>query len=734
MRLLLHGFLTALLLAAPSFTSAVEFTRNQAARISHMVGKVLEEVHYRQAPLDDTVSERFLKNYLDALDYNHLIFLKADVDEFQAKYGKRLDDLIVPKEVKVATDVRPAYDIFDRYLLRLGERNAFTGKILKEKFDFTTDETILANRHKAEFPKDEAEAEQLWRGRIKFELLAARMGKETEADAIKRIGKRYDRLEKTMREFDSEEILQTYLDSLSHVYDPHSDYMGPTEAQEFDIKHISLTLSGIGATLQWDDGYTKIVSMVPGGPAAKSKLLKPNDRIVAVAQGDGEAVDVVEMRLNKVVQMIRGKRGTAVTLTVIPADSSDGTARKTFTIIRDEIKLKDQMAKARVYEHKTDAGKIQRLGFIDLPQFYDNCAEHVETLIGRLKKEKVEGIVLDLRHNGGGILEESVNLVGLFINRGPVVQVRNSAKRTQIYQDNDAKVAWDGPLIVLVGRLSASASEITAAALQDYGRALIVGDQSTHGKGTVQQVLDLGRLMERDPIPTPGKVKVTVSKFYRVAGGTTQKQGVTPDIILPSVYDYLEIGEASLENALEADNIQPAKYETLGEVKQYVVELEKSSKERVAKNKDFGYVLEDIAEVKKRKEDKMISLNEKVRIAERDENKARVEARKKERAGRQVEADKAWVIDLEAAEKNKPLVVYTGKPSDEEKALMATKANPDPDDDAAADEENDAIFDPQLTESIHILSDYSKLMAARTGKPTDSVALKKDAAAKTATP
>jgi carboxyl-terminal processing protease len=238
----------------------------------------------------------------------------------------------------------------------LGERNAFTAKILKEKFDFTTDETILANRHKADFPKDEKEAEQLWRGRIKFELLAARMGKETEADAIKRIGKRYDRLEKTMREFDSEEILQTYLDSLSHVYDPHSDYMGPTEAQEFDIKHISLTLSGIGATLQWDDGYTKIVSMVPGGPAAKSKLLKPNDRIVAVAQGDGEAVDVVEMRLNKVVQMIRGKRGTPVTLTVIPADSSDGTARKTFTIIRDEIKLKDQMAKARVYEHKTEAG------------------------------------------------------------------------------------------------------------------------------------------------------------------------------------------------------------------------------------------------------------------------------------------------------------------------------------------------------------------------------------------
>jgi len=576
-------------LASAPLASAVEFTRSQSARISHMVGTVLEKIHYRQAPLDDTISEKFLKNYLDGLDYNHLIFTKADVDEFQAKYGKTLDDMVLPKEARKAPDARPAYDIFDRYLLRLSEKNAFTAKILKEKFDFSADESILANRHKAEWPKDEAEAEQLWRGRIKYELLAARMGKETEEEAIKRIAKRYDRLEKTMREFDSEEILQTYLDSLAHVYDPHSDYMGPTEAKEFDIKHISLTLSGIGATLQWDDGYTKIVSMVAGGPAALSKQLHPNDRIVAVAQGNGEAVDVVEMRLNKVVQLIRGKRGTPVTLTVIPADSNDGTARKTFTIVRDEIKLKDQMAKARVYEHKTEDGKTQKLGFIDLPQFYDNCAEHVETLIGRLKKEKVEGIVLDLRHNGGGILEESVNLVGLFISKGPVVQVRDSEKKTKIYPDSDPKVAWDGPLIVLVGRLSASASEITAAALQDYGRALIVGDQSTHGKGTVQQVLDLARLMQqsdRDPISEPGKVKVTVSKFYRIAGGTTQKQGVTPDIILPSIYDYLDIGESSLDNALEADNIAPAKgYESLGEVKQYVTELEKSSKARVGKSK-----------------------------------------------------------------------------------------------------------------------------------------------------
>jgi carboxyl-terminal processing protease len=378
-------------------------------------------------------------------------------------------------------------------------------------------------------------------------------------------------------------------------------------------------------------------------------------------------------------------------------------------------------------------GKIQKLGFIDLPQFYDNCAEHVDTLIGRLKKEKVEGIVLDLRHNGGGILEESVNLVGLFINKGPVVQVRNSEKKTTVYNDTNPSVSWDGPLIVLVSRLSASASEITAAALQDYGRALIVGDQSTHGKGTVQQVLDLARLMQQnDPMQNPGKIKVTVSKFYRVAGSTTQKQGVTPDIILPSVYDYLDIGESSLDNALEADSIAPAKYEQMGEVKQYVPELEKASKARVSQSKDFAYTLEDIAEVKKRKDEKTISLNEKIRVKERDEQKARTEARKKERAARPATADKAWVVDLEAAEKNKPLAVYTTKKTDEEKALIAPKSNPDADEEAD-DEDTDTIYDPQLTESISILSDYSRLMAGKTLKPSDSVALKKDET-KTATP
>jgi carboxyl-terminal processing protease len=724
MKFLFQGILAILLLSTGPTLRAVDFTMQQSARIAFHVGQVLENLHYRRAPIDDVISEKFLKNYLDTLDYNHLIFLKSDIDEFEAAYGKKLDDYLANS--KTPADVRPAHKIFDRYLVRLGERKELVGRLVNEKFDYKTEETIVANRHKADFPKDEKDAEELWRGRIKYELLAARLGKETEEDARKRIAKRYDRLEKTMREFDNEEILQTYLDSLAHVYDPHSDYMGPTEAAEFDIKHISLKLSGIGATLQGDDGYTKVVSLVPGGPAALSKKIHPNDKIIAVQQEKGEPVDVVEMRLNKVVQMIRGKSGTTVTLTIIPASSNDGTARQQVSIVRDEIKLKDQFAKARIYDHKSADGKVQRLGFIELPQFYDNCAEHVETLLGRLKKEKVEGIVLDLRHNGGGILEESVNLVGLFLEKGPVVQVRDVNEKTpRVYEDKDSKIAWGGPLVVLTGRLSASASEITAAALQDYGRALIVGDQTTHGKGTVQQVLDLERLLRGgDSGPPPGKVKVTVSKFYRVAGSTTQKQGVKPDIILPSLYDYLDIGEASLENALEADSIAPAKYTPVASLKQYVPELEKTSKARVEKSKDFAYMLEDIALLKKNQEDKTISLNEAKRIEERDSLKARVEARKKERLSRAPSDEKVWDLTLETVEKGKPLALWDPKKKDDdEKPIVATKADPDADEEA--EDEAAPFFDAQLIESLAILRDFTRIQAGMPlEKPTDNVALK----------
>jgi carboxyl-terminal processing protease len=695
-------------------TRAAEFTKAQSGQIGNTVGRLLQSVHYRKAKLDDAMSESFLKNYMNALDYNHLVFLQSDHDDFETRYGKSLDD------ATLVGDASPGFKIFERYLDRLTQRHKMVDELLKEKFDFTADESVLPNRNKAPWPKDDAEAKELWRLRIKYELLQGKLAKEKPEETLKTIGRRYARLEKTMREYDAEEVLQMYLSSLTRAYDPHTDYMSPTEAENFEINYVALSLSGIGAQLEWDDGYTKVKALVPGGPAEQSKLLKPNDKIVAVAQGPGEPVDVVEMRLNKVVSMIRGKRGTEVRLTLIPANSPDGSAKKVITLIRDEIKLADQYAKAKIVEEADASGRTHRLGVINLPNFYDNCAAHVDKLISRLKKENVDGIVLDLRKNGGGILEEAIRLTGLFIKKGPVVQVKDTTKAVQILSDDDSKVAYDGPLIVLVSRLSASASEITAAALQDYGRAIVVGDQATHGKGTVQTILSLERYLSPEVVTKPGKLKVTISKFYRVAGGTTQKQGVTPDIVLPSLYDHLELGEANLENALAADSIAPAKYEQLNRVQGALPTLQKDSKERVAKDRDFAYLEEDIQEVIKHQADKHISLNEQKRLDEKNQLKARTEARKKERAARKPSTDKSYEVTLEMVEKNKPLVLAVQNPPKEPEPAAAADAT---DANAEAEVEAEPPVDAQLAEGLHILDEYIRFLAA----PNKTVADKSQA-------
>jgi len=502
--------------------------------------------------------------------------------------------------------------------------------------------------------------------------------------------------------------------------------MSPSEAANFDIQHISLSLTGIGAQLVWEDGNTKIKDLIPGGPAALSKQLRPSDKIIAVAQGSEEPVDVVEMPLKKVVDMIRGKKGTEVRLTVVPAKSPD--TKKVITLIRDEIKFKEQFAKARVYDYTDAEGVAQKIGVVTLPQFYDNCASHVETLIERLKKENISALVLDLRRNGGGILDEADQHTGLNIKKGPVVQVKEPRREATVLNDGSSKVAWDGPLVVAVGKLSASASEIVAGALQDYGIAVVVGDQSTHGKGTVQQVLSLETVVQKSSVENPGKLKMTVSKFYRVSGSTTQKQGVTPDIILPSIYDYLDIGEAALDNPLPADQTTPANYTPVDQVKPFLSELQAASKVRVSQSKDFGYLLEDIEDVKKRKEEKTISLNEKVRIEEREEDKARIEKRKKERAARTKPSSHIFELDLDMAMANQPLQPFNPNKAKEEAEL--TQAAPATGEGAELDgedieSENDPLVDPHLDETIEITRHYLALLA-KGGKP--GVALKKRAA------
>ena len=694
----LAGWLAQSVLAADT-PKPPSLTKAQSGRIANVVAALLERLHFRQVPITDGISENFLKKYLNTLDYNHMVFLQSDCDEFTERYSHSLDD------ATLSGDATPGFRIYERYLQRLKERTDFAQKIVQQAPDFRGDEYFLPNRNKAPWPKDLAEAEDLWRARVKFDLLQGQLAKEKPEETVKTLSRRYMRTEKTMREFDNEEILELYLSSLTHVFDPHSDYMSPREAADFSIQNIHLKLTGIGAQLEWDDGYTKIRMLIPGGPAEISKLLKPGDRIVAVAQAKSEPVDTIEMPLRKVVSMIRGEPGTEVRLTIIPAKSPDSSTKKVISLIRDEINLKDQFAKARIVEETDPSGTVHRLGVINLPQFYENCSDHVEKLIGRLKKENITGMVLDLRHNGGGILDEAVALTGLFIKKGPVVQVKAFNKKTQILKDDDSKVAYDGPLIVLAGKLSASASEIVAAALQDYGRAVIVGDQATHGKGTVQTVQNLGQFMSSESVPDPGQLKVTVSKFYRIAGGTTQKQGVTPDIILPSIYDYLELGEASLENCLPADHIQPAEYTRVERVKPFLAELQRRSKERVSNSRDFSYILEDIEDVKKSQADKRVSLNEAKRLAEKDQAKEKVEARKKERASRHTPPEKAYEVTIEMVDKNQPLSLVSAKEKAEEAAAAAAAAA-DVQAGEAATVETDPPVDAQLNETLRILADY----------------------------
>ena len=743
-----------------SSVTAADFTREQAGRIAQTFARILEQGHYRQVPIDDAISKQFLKNYLDALDPNHLIFVQPDITEFEKKYGTTLDDLTK------AGDVTAGYEIFAAYLKRLEERQTLVESLLKEPVDFNLTESFNPQRNKEPWPKDEAASRELWRQRVKFELLADRLSKLRDKNAkativtvpksarqarlenkveektpapatgkdkpavekpydpsqtITTISKRYKRLLRAMREFDSEEILQTYLTSLSHAYDPHSDYMGPTEASNFEINNVKLSLSGIGALLRSEDGVTKIVSVVPGGPAALSKQLHENDQVIAVAQGAEEPVDTIDMKLNKVVDMIRGPKGTEVRLTIIPASSVDGSERKQLSLVRDEIKLTEQQAKSRVIDHIDASGKTIRLGVVTLPTFYEDCSKDVEKLVSRLKQESVTGLILDLRRNGGGLLPEAIKLAGLFIPNGPIVQVKNSDRRTEVYPDNNPKVAYAGPMIVLVSHLSASASEIVAAALQDYGRALIVGDQTTHGKGTVQTLLGMTPYMRPGSVTNAGKIKFTVSKFYRVAGSTTQRNGVTPDIILPSLLDHMELGEASLPNALPADFITPVAYTKLNQVESFVSELRRRSADRILKNPDFGYLREDIDRYRKQKADKVVSLNEQQRRQELEDEKVRKEARAAEREKRPKASEKIFDLTLDTVNKGKGMVPLTpagGKDND----ALASAEPPKPKAEGESDPESEAIekepdIDVHLDEALGILRDYMQLREKAGVKP-----------------
>ncbi len=722
---------TISLIAAITFLSgplgqSVELSEKDSGKIARVVGFLLSNTHFKRTPLNDDISKAFLRKYMESLDYSRMVFLESDYEEFEAKYGTLLDNLTK------RGDVSPAFEIHKRYFSRLKTAHGWLNDIIWSDFNFTVKESFVPNRTKANWPTTEAEARELWRKRIKYEILGTRLGKRRGVEAMnakankgeilkkddgapikpydiksekEKILRRYERFLRVRTEMDSGDVLQVYLTALSNGYDPHSDYFSPREAENFEINNIKLSLTGIGARLQWDDGYTKLIELVPGGPAIRSKKLKPGDRIIAVAQGtEGEPVDVVEMELDKVVDKIRGEKGTLVRLTIIPAAAADDSETREVLLIRDKIKLTDSLAKGQVIDYPEE-GLQPRLGVIDLPQFYENCSRDVALILDRFKKEKITGVVLDLRRNGGGLLPEAVKLTGLFIDQGPVVQVIDSRRRKQVLQDNDTKIGYDGPMIILVGKLSASASEIVAAALQDYGRALIVGSLSTHGKGSVQTVMPLNNWVR---LPDSGKLKLTVSKFYRVAGGTTQKQGVTPDLILPTPYDYMEIGEATLPNCLEADHTKKLSYQRVNRVAGYVETLAKHSKARIKEDQDFAYILEDIETLKKRLEDKSVSLNESRRLAEKDDDKAKRDDRKKERKARGDAEEAVFDLTINMIKSNTML----GEEVENEEKPIRLEEDPE-DGEEAEEEEDQPKLDPHMRETLYILHDYIRLLASK---------------------
>lgn len=690
--------------------------------VAMSVGRLLEEGHYTRQKLNEEVSKKFLQTYLEMLDFSHLFFTQEDVNTITAKYANSMAG-----DVLMGT-LKPAYEIYALYTKRVDERVAKIKELLKQPMDFKNDATVDLSRQKSPWPKNQAEADQLWRGRIANELLQEHLSEHPIEPAPQLVSRRYERVAKNVHEQDKDEQMKLFLDALAQAYDPHSEYLSKADMKNFSI-NMGLSLVGIGAMLRSEDGYAKIESLVPGGPAQTDGKLKVGDRITAVAQGQSEYVDVREMRLDKVVEMIRGKKGTRVRLLVLPSDAADPSRRKNVELVRDEIKLKDQEARADIIIKKDENGEPIKLGWLTLPSFYADMDRHqksttrdVLALLKRLKKENIAGLVVDLRKNGGGSLEEALSLTGLFLKSGPIVQTKDYNGTIRISSDPDSGIAYAGPMVVLTSRQSASASEIFAAALQDYGRAVVVGDKNTFGKGTVQTILPIGRFASLLGSHTDedGALKLTIQKFYRVAGGSTQLHGVTSDIVLPSLSDLPEFGEGALKNALPYDEVTKAKYGKWSDNHSLFIEqLRRRSEERVKGDPEFHYVTEDMNRLRHKIDENRISLNEDVRKKELADDKLRKETRSKERLARNQEEPSIYRVTLDTVDKpNLQLIMYPGKLAEAKKngavPKLDSNAAPDADSDlpdtGAADGDNkDPLVDAERDEALNIVADLVQL-------------------------
>ena len=588
-------------------------------KITRTVAYTLPVYHLNRLPLNEFISTNAFNMFLDTLDPTKSYFLKEDIDTLSSTYPSLHRDLR-------KGDISFSKEAYEILMKRMKDRYDYTKSLLENEFNTNVDESYLWDRKESSWVENKNEWDELWRKKIKNEYIVELIDNHTKTNNITEIDdivtdtnlspkdsilKKYKQILSTMESFDEEMLLTKYLSSFSRVYDPHSGYLSPSNVEDFDI-NMKLSLVGIGAMLSIDDGAPKIERLIPGGPAEKDGRLKPGDKIIAVAQGDDEPQNILHWPLYKAVRLIRGEKDSKVVLTVIPKTDQDGSRTKIIDLIRDEVQLEEQAAKSSIHEIETDDEKNISIGVIDLPDFYadfkaTNAKEKdakrsstdVKNILNKLQNNQIDGLILDLRNNGGGSLIEAVKIAGFFIPSGPIVQVKNR-RSLQILPDVDPTVEYDGPLIILVNRLSASASEILAAAMQDYNRAIIIGDEHTHGKGTVQTLMSLGN--------KKGSLKLTTSSYYRINGGSTQIKGVTPDIIIPSLYDVMDTGEKELEYALPWDTIQPALYSSMDDYDELVKELETASLDRRKNNEEFKLFLSQRNKLEDKFNSKSISL------------------------------------------------------------------------------------------------------------------------------
>ncbi len=606
----------------PDSVKVIEATEHFSNE-DRLINTLLSRYHYKKYRLTDSLSAEIFNRFLKSLDFGKMYLLKEDYDFFN-KFKYSFDDFIQNGEISLP------FTMFKIFRDRVNNRIDFAERLLKQnKFDFTKKEFYQIDRTEAESPKDTVESNELWRKRVKYDYLNLKLAGKDSSKIPEILIKRYENIRRAINQYNSEDVFQLFENSYSLSIDPHTNYLSPISSENFRI-NISLSLEGIGAQLQNEDEFTKIVSVIPGGPAFKSKLLKPNDKIVAVAQGDsGEYVDIIGWRVTDVVQLIRGKKGTKVRLQIIPVGKSINSVPVEVVLIRDKIKLEEQAARDSVLNIIEDNIPF-KIGVITIPTFYsdfdrkqngdkdyNSTSVDVKNILEKLKLEKVDGVIIDLRNNGGGSLDEAIKTTGLFIETGPVVQVKHSNGKIEVDEDPDPKIIYSGPLAVLINRYSASASEIFSAAIQDYKRGLIIGEQS-YGKGTVQNLIDLNRVIPNQSEKF-GQLKLTIAKFYRINGGSTQIKGVTPDIEFPSAVNSDEFGESSEPSALPWDEIPGTKHSFYSNLDKFLPKLIEKHNDRINKTPVFDNILEAIQEYNENKNKKFVSLNEFERRKEKEE-------------------------------------------------------------------------------------------------------------------